>query len=271
MRTAGRTVAFSAATVAVALAALTAFPLGFIKSMGIAGAVGRGRGRRRRAGDLSCGVRALGRQARPQTAGRGAEEQGRWYRLAHAVMRRPGAVALATGVVMLALAAPALRAEWTPIDSSVIPTDKSSRTVADTVECRLRRDGRQPDDGGDLHRARTRRGRGGGVRRRGQRPPGRGRRRPPGPARRDDLAARRHRAGRPRRARRRSSWSTTPGRSTAGTGSTRWSPGRPRTSSTSSPRSAAGCPLAARAPHRPDLAGAVADDRVGRAAGQGGR
>ena len=48
-------------------------------------------------------------------------------------MRRPGAIAVATGVVMLALAAPALRAEWTPVDSSVIPTDKSSRTVADAV------------------------------------------------------------------------------------------------------------------------------------------
>jgi uncharacterized membrane protein YdfJ with MMPL/SSD domain len=62
------------------------------------------------------------------------DEQGRWYRLSHAVMRRPGAIALATGVVMLALAAPALRAQWTPVDSSVIPTDKSARTVADATE-----------------------------------------------------------------------------------------------------------------------------------------
>lgn len=132
MRTAGRTVAFSAATVAVALIALTAFPLGFIKSMGIAGAVVA----------VAAATAALvispamfglwgaklGRK-RPEQA----EETGRWYRLSHAVMRRPGAVAVATGVVMLALAAPALRAEWTPIDSSVIPTDKSSRTVADAV------------------------------------------------------------------------------------------------------------------------------------------
>jgi RND superfamily putative drug exporter len=132
MRTAGRTVAFSAATVAVALVALTAFPLGFIKSMGIAGAVVA----------VVAATAALvispamfglwgaklGRK-RPERA----EETGRWYRLSHAVMRRPGAVAVATGVVMLALAAPALRAEWTPIDSSVIPTDQSSRTVADAV------------------------------------------------------------------------------------------------------------------------------------------
>ena len=132
MRTAGRTVAFSAATVAVALIALTAFPLGFIKSMGIAGAVVA----------VVAATAALvispamfglwgaklGRK-RPERA----EQTGRWYRLSHAVMRRPGAIAVTTGVVMLALAAPALRAEWTPIDSSVIPTDLSSRTVADAV------------------------------------------------------------------------------------------------------------------------------------------
>ena len=39
MRTAGRTVAFSAVTVAIALVTLTLFPLDFPKSMGIAGAV----------------------------------------------------------------------------------------------------------------------------------------------------------------------------------------------------------------------------------------
>ena len=38
MQTAGRTVAFSAVTVALALITLTVFPLGFLKSMGIAGA-----------------------------------------------------------------------------------------------------------------------------------------------------------------------------------------------------------------------------------------
>ncbi len=133
MRTAGRTVAFSASTVAVALAALTVFPLGFIKSMGLAGATVA----------VVAAIASLvispvmfglwgAKLARKQP--RRGPEHGRWYRLSHAVMRRPGAVAIATGVVMLALAAPATRAEWTPIDSSVIPTDQSSRTVADTVE-----------------------------------------------------------------------------------------------------------------------------------------
>jgi RND superfamily putative drug exporter len=133
MRTAGRTVAFSASTVAVALAALTVFPLGFIKSMGLAGATVA----------VVAAVAALvispmvfglwGAKLARKEPRRGAEH-GRWYHLSHAVMRRPGAIAVATGVVMLALAAPATRAEWTPIDSSVVPTDQSSRTVADTIE-----------------------------------------------------------------------------------------------------------------------------------------
>jgi trehalose monomycolate/heme transporter len=132
MRTAGRTVAFSATTVAVALAALTTFPLGFIKSMGLAGATVA----------VVAAVAALvispavfalwGAKLARKDRDR-PEASGRWYRLSHAVMRRPGAVAVATGVVMLALAAPAVRAEWTPVDSSVIPTDKSARTVADAT------------------------------------------------------------------------------------------------------------------------------------------
>ncbi len=143
MRTAGRTVAFSASTVAVALAALTVFPLGFIKSMGIAGATVA----------VVAAVASLvvapamfglwGAKLARKDRGRTAE-RGRWYRLSHAVMRRPGAVAIATGVVMLVFAAPALRAEWSPIDSSVIPTDKSARTVADATESEFGGSGASP-------------------------------------------------------------------------------------------------------------------------------
>ena len=69
---------------------------------------------------------------KPRRAERPAEE-GAWYRLSHAVMRRPLRVAVVTGVLMLAVALPSLRAIWTPIDSSVIPRSESSRTVADTL------------------------------------------------------------------------------------------------------------------------------------------
>ena len=133
MSTAGRTVAFSAVTVACALITLTLFPQGFLKSMGIAGATVA----------LVAAVAALtictalfglwgarlARRRRP-----GAREEGlRWRRLAHAVMRRPVAVATVTSLAMLALAVPALGTNWSAIDASVIPTDQSSRTVADAL------------------------------------------------------------------------------------------------------------------------------------------
>lgn len=134
MNTAGRTVAFSAVTVALAMITLTVFPLGFLKSMGIAGAVVA----------LLAGLAALviapatfalwGNKLAVRRRGRErTDEQGAWYRLAHAVMRRPLPVAIATGLLMLVLALPALRAVWSPVDATVIPKGQSARTVADSV------------------------------------------------------------------------------------------------------------------------------------------
>jgi uncharacterized membrane protein YdfJ with MMPL/SSD domain len=130
METAGRTVLFSAATVAAALITLTVFPLGFLQSMGLAGAVV----------SVVAGLSALvlapplfavwgARLARPSAVA----GSGRWYRLSHAVMRRPGAVAGVTAVLMVVLMAPSLRTVWTPVDASVIPKDLSARAVAEAL------------------------------------------------------------------------------------------------------------------------------------------
>ena len=134
MNTAGRTVAYSAVTVACALITLTVFPLGFLQSMGIAGAVVAlvaGLASLVIAPTLFAlwGAKLAVRRRRPERPA----EQGTWYRLSKAVMRRPLRVAIVTGVLMLAVAAPSLRAVWTPVDSSVIPEGQSSRTVADAL------------------------------------------------------------------------------------------------------------------------------------------
>ncbi len=134
MQTAGRTVAYSAVTVALALITLTVFPLGFLQSMGIAGA----------SVAIVAGIASLVIApalfalwgAKLAVRRRGPErpaESGAWYRLSHAVMRRPGVVAAVTGVVMVAVALPSLGANWTPVDSSVIPKGQSARTVADEL------------------------------------------------------------------------------------------------------------------------------------------
>lgn len=132
MRTAGRTVVFSAATVAVALATLLVFPMGFLRSMGLAGAVVA----------VVAGAAALA--ISPMVFGlwgaklarrrRNDAAEGRWYRVSHAVMRRPGLIAVATAAVMLVLAAPALRTAWTPVDGTIVPPGQSARVVSDTIE-----------------------------------------------------------------------------------------------------------------------------------------
>ncbi|QGG40206.1 MMPL family transporter [Aeromicrobium yanjiei] len=131
MQTAGRTVAFSAVTVAAALVTLTVFPMNFLKSMGSAGAIVA-----TVAAIASLIVAPMffalmgGRLAR-RSRGDGAE--GRWYGFAHAVMRRPGRIAAATAAVMLVLSVPSLRTEWSPIDETVVPTDQSARVVSDRL------------------------------------------------------------------------------------------------------------------------------------------
>jgi uncharacterized membrane protein YdfJ with MMPL/SSD domain len=149
---AGRTIAFSATTVACALATLVLFPQGFLKSMGIAGAtvaivaalaaltispallaiwgpkLARGHGRAGSAG------------ADPAQSAAAS----RWSRFARAVMRRPGTVAAVTAVAMLTAAAPALSVVWSPIDSRVIPQGQSSRTVADAIGSQFAGAGKSP-------------------------------------------------------------------------------------------------------------------------------
>ncbi len=142
MATAGRTVAFSAATVAIALASLTLFPLNFLQSMGIGGA----------AVAIVAAIASLtlvpvflalwgDKLAVRPTAD---EAAGRWYRLSHLVMRRPGLIAIVTALVMVVLTLPSLRAQWTPVDASSIPTGLSARTVADQLRTDFPRDDSAP-------------------------------------------------------------------------------------------------------------------------------
>ncbi|HWT91972.1 MAG TPA: MMPL family transporter, partial [Solirubrobacteraceae bacterium] len=135
MSTAGRTVAFSAATVAAALATLTLFPLGFAQSMGIAGASVAVVAALASLIVAPALLAAWGPKLLRRQDERGAAQaHDRWYRLAHGVMRRPGPIAAVTAVVMLALALPAAGVNWTPVDATVIPKGESSRTVSDAID-----------------------------------------------------------------------------------------------------------------------------------------
>jgi uncharacterized membrane protein YdfJ with MMPL/SSD domain len=144
LATAGRTVAFSAVTVAAAIATLVVFPLGFLRSMGIAGALVAPI-----AGLVSLTVlpalfMLLGTRVNalaPARWRRTAEatargERGAWYRLAHAIMRRPLPVALGAATLLVVLGLPFLHVRFTGVDATVLPRGDSSRVVEEA----LRRD-----------------------------------------------------------------------------------------------------------------------------------
>jgi uncharacterized membrane protein YdfJ with MMPL/SSD domain len=143
MRTAGRTVLFSAVTVAAAMAALIVFDLRFLFSMGYGGvlvaltaalvsltvlpallAV------------LGPRVNALGLKRWNESLQRDAAqvEAGPWYRFSQWVMRRPGPIALATAALLIAMGLPFLRIDFTGVDASVLPQERSARVVQDALD-----------------------------------------------------------------------------------------------------------------------------------------
>ncbi len=137
LATAGRTVGYSCVTVGAAIATLAIFPLGFLQSMGIAGGL---------AGPLAGAialtvlpalfvllgprVNALSPRRWRRAAERTARgEAGGWYRLAHALMRRPAPVAVAATCLLLALGVPFRSIRFTGVDASVLPASVSSHVV----------------------------------------------------------------------------------------------------------------------------------------------
>ncbi|MEV0935324.1 MMPL family transporter [Streptomyces phaeochromogenes] len=139
--TAGRTVAFSAATVAAALAALMVFPQYFLRSFGYAGvgvvaiaavstlfvmpALFVVLGHRVNSGRLPW---AKADRARSDT------RAPFWGRLAGTVMRRPALTALPVLAVLLVAASPLLGITFGTPDERVLPEDSESRQVSSVLQ-----------------------------------------------------------------------------------------------------------------------------------------
>jgi putative drug exporter of the RND superfamily len=153
MRTAGRTVLFSAATVAVSLLALLVFPLYFLRSFGYAGiavvalaAVGAlvvlpallaVLGRRVDRFRLPIGRRATAAVQSGATASlpepRTQPGTGFWHRIATWVMRRPVPIALAVVAFLVLLGTPFLGVRFGLPDDRVLPASAEGRQVADAI------------------------------------------------------------------------------------------------------------------------------------------
>jgi len=146
LTTAGRTIAFSAATVAAAFGSVLVFPLPYLRSMAIGGMVVAPLaglvalvllpacfallGERVNALAPRRWQRAAERAARP-------DERGSWYRFAHWVMRRAPWVAAASATLLVVLGLPFLSVRFVGVDASVLPASSSARQVDDVLRTRF--------------------------------------------------------------------------------------------------------------------------------------
>ena len=143
MQTAGRTVLFSSLTVAAALAAMLVFPLRFLYSMGVGGAIVALIAAILALTVLPALLYVLGDRVNalaPRRLRRAAEAEARpatsggWYRLAHSVMRRPLIVAGATAAVLLLAGLPFLRVNFISADQKMLPAGSTARQVTEQAE-----------------------------------------------------------------------------------------------------------------------------------------
>jgi len=138
LATAGRTVLFSAMTVAAAVASLLLFPQRFLYSMAIGGVV---------VVLLAAGlalvvlpavlallgprINALAPRRLQRAAERDAQalRSGAWYRLSRFVMRRPGRVATCSAALLIAAGIPFTGVRFTWVDADVLPAQASARQL----------------------------------------------------------------------------------------------------------------------------------------------
>jgi uncharacterized membrane protein YdfJ with MMPL/SSD domain len=142
MQTSGRTILFSSLTVAVAMASLAIFPQRFLYSMGIAGALVALLAATLALIVLPALLTVLGprvnalapkRLARAAQRDASATQEGAWYQLSQVVMRRPGRIALASTVVLVALGLPFTGVKFISVSAAVLPHSASARQVDDAL------------------------------------------------------------------------------------------------------------------------------------------
>lgn len=136
VETAGRTVAFSAVTVAISLSALLIFPLYFLRSFAYGGIGVLIVAMVISVVSLPALLAVLGPRVDSLRLFRRREVvvgEGIWHRIATTVMRRPVGIAVAGVVFLLALGVPFLGVEWGVPDDRVLPESTEVRVQSDIL------------------------------------------------------------------------------------------------------------------------------------------
>jgi RND superfamily putative drug exporter len=136
VRTAGRTVAFSAVTVAASLCALLVFPVAFLRSFAYAGVAVAFLAGLFSVVVLPAILAALGLRVDKLTIFRRstqAHDDGFWHRMAVFVMRRPVVISVSAVALLVFLGAPFVHINLSLPDDRVLPETASSRQVMDVL------------------------------------------------------------------------------------------------------------------------------------------
>ncbi|MCX4904254.1 MMPL family transporter [Streptomyces sp. NBC_00878] len=142
LRTAGRTVLFSALTVVLSLAALLVFPIAFLQSLAYAGIAVVSLAAVTSLVILPPTLAVIGRRIdrldvfaglRRRLPGAATEGGGVWHGLATGVMRRPVLAGAGVAVLLIALALPFAHARFGLTDDRILPQGAPAQTAADTI------------------------------------------------------------------------------------------------------------------------------------------
>ena len=143
MATAGRTVVFSATTVALSMVAMLLFPMYFLKSFAYAGVATVGFAALAAIVITPAAIWLLGDRMdalnvrsvfrRPAPTEPTPVEQQFWYRWTHGVMRRAVPLGLTVVILLLVLGAPFLGVKWGFPDDRVLPASASAHQVGDQL------------------------------------------------------------------------------------------------------------------------------------------
>jgi RND superfamily putative drug exporter len=137
MSTAGKAVAFSGVAVAISMLGLLFFPMNFLQSMGLGGALVTALAAIGALTVLPAILAILGPKVNalrvlPQESGK--EDVGFWYRLSTGVMRRPVMVIVPVVVFLVFLASPVLDLKLGSPDASILPSGNEIRVASEQLE-----------------------------------------------------------------------------------------------------------------------------------------
>lgn len=143
MRTAGRTVVFSAATVALCLATMAVFPMYFLRSFAYGAVSVVAMAALAALVITPAAIRVAGKRI-GKPGRRGPLTESRWYTWTHAVMRRPRIAAAVTLIPLVIVGLPFLNIKFGFPDDRILPTTSSARQVGDHMRSDFTQDAGLP-------------------------------------------------------------------------------------------------------------------------------